>query len=136
MIPLGIQRRQLGLTGCYLEVSVLILLLIFDKSRAARAKWMQLFLPIAVPSTRNTEEMQRELDEILEECNKEEGHLLRRYCADTNSMWSTGHRTHLRIEYLSLSSCPVPCRLLDIQRRCRGNWTRYWRSATMRRGIF
>ena len=75
MIPLGIQRRQLGLTGCYLEVSVLILLLIFDKSRAARAKWTLIFLPTAVPSTRYTEEMQRELDEILEECNKEEGHL-------------------------------------------------------------
>ena len=39
------------------------------------------FLPSAMPFTRYTEEMQRELDEVLEECNNEEGHLLRHYRA-------------------------------------------------------
>ena len=72
------------MTGGFLEVSVLILLLIFDNSRGGRVKWKQLFLPRAMPSTRYTEEMPRELDEILEECNKEEGHLLRHYCAYNN----------------------------------------------------
>ena len=104
MIPLGIQRRQVGLTGPFLEVSVLILLLIFDKSPRGRTKWTQLFLPSAMPSTRYTEEMQRELDEILEECNKEEGHLLRRYRADNNSMWSTRQQTYLCMEDLSLKA--------------------------------
>ena len=39
------------------------------------------FLPSAMPFTRYTEEMQRELDEVLEVCNNEEGHLLRHYRA-------------------------------------------------------
>ena len=92
------------MTGGFLEVSVLILLLIFDKSRGGSAKSTQLFLPSAMPSTRYTEEMQRELDEILEECNNEEGHLLRRRRADNNSMWSTGQRTQLWTEDLSLKA--------------------------------
>ena len=55
---------------------------------------MQLSLPSVMPSTRYTEEMQRELDEILEECKSEEGHLLRRYRAYNNLMRNSQQRTH------------------------------------------
>ena len=112
-MPLGIQRRQVEVTGGYLEVSVLILLLIFDKSRADTAKWTQMLLPSAMPSTRYTEEMQRELDEILEVCNNEEGHLLRHDRAYNNLMRSFfGNEDIHGIEDLSLKARGTSERLI------------------------